>query len=155
MNPEAALNAIARHLKILWRAESLIAEVRLRSVAERSALLIFAGLICVFGLVMLNIAAYAWLTPIWGAVWAAVAVAVADFVVAGILAMVATKRSTNPQLMLATEMRDQAVEAIESDMKIAVVGLTGMVRNPMSFSGPLVMMLIKALRTILASRKSG
>ena len=47
-----------RHLRILWRAERVIAETRLRILLRRSMLYALAGLIAVFGLAMLNVAAF-------------------------------------------------------------------------------------------------
>jgi Putative Actinobacterial Holin-X, holin superfamily III len=152
MSPEAAVNAVARHLRILWRAESLIAEIRLRGVVQRSVIYVVAALIGVFGLVMLNMAAYAWLTPLWGGVWAALAVALGDFVIAGILVLIAGRDWSDPQLALATEMRDQAVETIESDMRIVRGEMTGFLRNPLSLSGPMGVLIIRLIRSILKAR---
>ena len=152
MSPDAAIDAVTRHLRLLWRAESLVAEIRLRSLARRSIAAAVAALICVFGLVMLNIAAYAWLTPIWGAPLAALAVALGDFVIAGVLVLIASRGGEDPQLALATEMRDQAVEAIETDMKLAAGGLGSLARNPVSLVGPAGILLIRLIRTILNSQ---
>ena len=47
-----------RHIRVLWRLESGIAEGRIRLIVRRSVLLVLAGLTALFGLGMLNVAAF-------------------------------------------------------------------------------------------------
>ena len=155
MSTEENLNAFLRHLRALWRAESTIAEIKLGLLAKRSGLMAFAGLIGAFGLAMLNVAAYFALAPIWGDVWAMVAVAVADFVIAGILIAVANRQSKEPEIALAGELRDQAIEAIELDARIAVDEVSGFVRRPVQVAGTASAALISIITAILRARRRG
>ena len=70
MKTEDTVRAFQRHLRALLRAELLIAEIKLGVLLRKTALVAFAGVIAVFGLATLNIAAYNVLAPIWGEVWA-------------------------------------------------------------------------------------
>ncbi len=155
MSTEENLNAFLRHLRALWRAESTIAEIKLGLLAKRSGLMAFAGLIGAFGLAMLNVAAYFALAPVWGDVWALVAVAAADFIIAGILIVIASRQSKEPEIALASELRDQAIEAIELDARIAVDEVSGFVRRPVQFAGTASAALISIVTAILRARRKG
>jgi hypothetical protein len=47
-----------RNFRALWRAESIIADLHFRQLLSRLMLKAFAGLIAVFGLLMLNVSAF-------------------------------------------------------------------------------------------------
>ena len=145
-----ALNAIFRHARVLWRAESLIIELKLRSALRRMGLVAFAGLIAVFGLGMLNVAAYFALRPYWGDALAMLAVAVADFIIAGILIALASREAASRDLEFATELRDQAIEGIEMETKVAADRL---VHRPMEMAGGLSNILFSLLMGFLRGRK--
>jgi hypothetical protein len=145
-----ALTAIFRHARVLWRAESLIIEIKLRSILRRTSLVAFAGLIAVFGLGMLNVAAYFALAPLWGDALAMLAVAVADFVIAGILLAIASREPVSRDLEFATELRDQAIEGIELESKVAADRL---VHRPVEMAGGLSSILLSLLMGFLRGRK--
>lgn len=145
-----SLNAIFRHVRILWRAESLIVEIKLRSAMRRASLVAFAGLISVFGLAMLNVAAYFALAPLWGDALAMLAVGIADFIIAGILVAVASREPVGRDLEFATELRDQALEGIETETKVATERL---VHRPVEFAGSLSGILLSLLTGYLRGRK--
>jgi hypothetical protein len=145
-----SLNAIFRHARVLWRAESLIIEIKLRSAMRRTSLIAFAGLIAVFGLAMLNVAAYFALAPLWGDAWAMVWVAVADFVIAAILIAIASREAASRDLEFATELRDQALEGIETESRVAADRL---VHRPVEIAGGLSSILLSLLMGFLRGRK--
>ena len=153
MNTDESLSAFLRHLRALWRAETLIAEIKLGLLAKRSGLMLFAGLIAAFGLAMLNVAVYLALAPVWSDVGAMVAVAIGDFVIAGILFMLASRQTKDPEIALASELRDQAIEAIELDARIAVDEVSGFVRRPVQVAGTASAALISIITEILRARR--
>ena len=153
MKFDETLEAVQRHLRALWRAEMLIAQIKLAALLKKSGLMIFAGLIAVFGLATLNFAAYRALSPLWGEVWALVAVAVGDFVIAGILILIAARTSDAPELPLANELRDQAVAALELDAQVAVDEVTGFVRRPVQLAGSASAILAAIITAFLRARR--
>jgi hypothetical protein len=153
VNTDESLSAFLRHLRALWRAETLIAEIKLGLLARRSGLMLFAGLIAAFGLAMLNVAVYLALAPAWGDVGAMVAVAIGDFVIAGLLFMTASRQTKDPEIALASELRDQAIEAIELDARIAVDEVSGFVRRPVQVAGTASAALISIITAILRARR--
>lgn len=152
MNTDETFNSLVRHLRALWRAEMLIAEIKLGSLTRKVGLLAFAGLIGVFGLAMLNAAAYRALAPLWGDVLALVAVAVADFVIAAVLVLLASGGAKESDIALATELRDQAMAGLELDARIAVDEMTGFVRRPVQLAGSLSGIIASIVMAILRRR---
>ena len=76
------MDGLIRNLRLLWNAESVIGKIWLNVMIRRFSLFLFAALIAVFGLGMMNLAGFYALQGSVGSVWAAAIVAVADFVLA-------------------------------------------------------------------------
>jgi hypothetical protein len=150
---ETEIAAIMRHLRVVWRAESLIIDMRLRAILRRTGFFAFAGLIAVFGLAMLNVAAYFALAPIWGDALAMLVVAVADFIIAGILIAIGSRETTGIELTLAEELRDQAIEAIEIEARNLAEEVSGAVRRPAEIAGSVGAFLISLILGFLRGRK--
>lgn len=153
MRAEETLDAFKRHLRALLRAEALVTQIRLGELLKKTGLVIFAGVIVIFGLATLNFAAYRALTPFWGEVWSLVAVAVGDFVIAGLLIMLALRSSKSSDLALAQELRDQALAALELDAHLAVDEVSSLVRRPVQFAGSASAILASIIAAILRCRR--
>jgi hypothetical protein len=153
VKPEDTLDAMQRHLRTLWRAETLIAQIKLAALLKKSGLIAFAGLIAVFGMATLNVAAYRALTPVWGDVWALVAVAVGDFLIAGILVAIASHIAEGRELPLVNEMRDEAIEALELDARLAIDQVTGFVRRPVQLAGTATAAIASIIAALLGRRR--
>ncbi len=110
------LHRLVRHFGALLRAESAITDARLRLLVRRFVLLGFAGLIAVFGLCMLNAAAFLALEALWGPIWAAVAAALADFAFAVAIAGIALALRSSSRLDTATELRQTAMDGLENEL---------------------------------------
>ena len=54
----STVKSFVRDLRLLWKADGLIAEIWLAAEVRRSGILLFAGLVAMFGLGMENLAAY-------------------------------------------------------------------------------------------------
>lgn len=153
MIAETEITAITRHLRVLWRAGSLIVAMRLRAIARRTGFFAFAGLIAVFGHAMLNVTAYFALAPLWGDALAMLAVAVADFIIAGILIAIGSRASTGIELTLAEELRDHAIEGIEIEARNAADEVSSVVRAPISMAGSAVAFLVSLILGLVRGRK--
>jgi hypothetical protein len=110
------VQTVFRHLRVLWRAERIIAETRLRVLLRRSMLYALAGLIAVFGLAMLNVAAYFFLRGHWGPIWAALAAALGDLAIALVVVLIALAVRPGPELPAAIELRDVSIEGLEGEL---------------------------------------
>jgi hypothetical protein len=110
------LQRIFRHARALWQVEGTIAHARFGLTMRRTVLYAMAGLIAVFGLGMLNVAAFFAFQSSWGPVWAAVAAALGDFLVAAIVAVVALTAKPGPHLNAALDMRQSALDGIDAEI---------------------------------------
>ncbi len=110
------MDRLIRNLHVLWRAESLIISVKLRLASKWGALLVFAGLAGIFGVAMLNVAGFFALQPDMGVVLAALLVAAADFLIAVLAVFWAQRIKDSPELGLAKEVRQAAMEEVEAEM---------------------------------------
>lgn len=123
---------LLRDLQALRKADLLIGKIWLSVFARRMGLVVFAALIAVFGLGMGNLAAYNGLQQSIGLIWSAAVVAVADFAIAGVVLLVASKSRPGPEIDMAFEMRRIAIEAVQEnarDLKLTVDGIAQQVRT--------------------------
>ena len=143
------LHRVFRHLRILWRVESTIAEARLRVTMRRSMLYASAGLIAVFGLGMLNVATFFALESLWGPVWAAIAAALGDFVLAVVVVGIALAVRPGFDLNAAGELRQAAIDGIEGEfatLQEQFAWLSRAARNPIDTALPAILVpLITAI----------
>lgn len=138
------MDNIVRNLRVLWRAESIIADIRFRQMMTRSSLRGAAALLGLFAYGMANLAAFFALDQAWGPIWASVAVALGNLAVALLLLTIAERAKPGREMELALEVRNSALQALETDAQAVQSQLTelrdevrgmrqaiiGFVRNP-------------------------
>jgi len=159
------IDHLLRDLQVLRKADLLIGKIWLNVLARRIAWFSFAGLVGVFGLGMANLAVYNALQPSIGIVWAAGVVAVADFAIAAIVLVVASKSQPGPEIDVAFEVRRTALESIHEDardLKLTIDALgqeirsvkeniTAVVHNPLDIAAekllvPAALSILRGLR---------
>lgn len=111
------MDAVVRNLKVLWRAESILADARLKLTVRRAGLWAVAAALALFGYVMCNIAAFFALMQSVGPVWGAAIVGGGNFVVAIALALVAAKAQPGREMELAQDVRDMALGELETEAR--------------------------------------
>jgi hypothetical protein len=141
------MERLSRNLRVLLRAQGIVAEIRLHHLVARYGLGLFAGLIGIFGLLMLNLAGYFALEAQLGRVQAAVAVAVGDFVVALVLLAFAARRPHGQELEMAQELQGAALDALLADVR----GLESHFKNPLDSMLPSLVVPLASL--LMASLK--
>ena len=117
------------HLRLLQKANSLIAKIWLNSMVRRFGLFAFAGLIAVFGLGMTNVAGFYALQTSWGPVWAATLVAIGDFVLAAIVVLLGRSSQPGPEIDLAFDVRKMAIDALQDDARDLKVAADSLGQN--------------------------
>lgn len=152
------MKRVTRNLTIVWRAERLIAQRRFAVIRKQTAAVAFAGMIAVFGLAMLDVAAFFALRPSLGAPLAALVVALANFVLAGLLAHWASGLSAENEIAPVAEVRDIALEDLEaeaedlaSEVRRAADDVRRVARDPLGafapgLVSPLLSAVLKALK---------
>lgn len=111
------MDRIIRNMRVLWRAESIVAEMQLHHLVMRSGMVMGAALIAMFGLLMLNVAGFFILDPLVGPAPAAGLVALLDFCLAAALLAAALHSRPSRETDLAIEVRQLAFDALEADAR--------------------------------------
>jgi len=142
---------VVKHLRVLWRTDRIIADIRMRHMLVGLGLRAFAALIAAFGLLMLELSAYFALVQIWSAISAAAILGVVNFVIAAILFAVAARPPGGRELELANEIHGSAVDALQLEARALQSQVSGALHNPLNgilpvLIVPLISIIIKSLR---------
>lgn len=150
---------MVQSLKVFWRSERLIRQNDLRLATQKILFLALAGLVVVFGLVMLSISVFFALVPHFGQAMAAFTVGGADIVIAVILVFYAKAIKPAEEVKMVREVRDMAINDIEEELAITGAELAALrddvrkfIRNPIDMlfpaaMGPLMDAVIKGVRS--------
>ena len=105
-----------RSLKVFWRSERLLKQNEMRLVAQKIQCNALAGLVALFGLVMLSLSVFFALVPHVGNALAALIVGGTDLILAA--ALVAYGRTLKPaaEAAMVKDMRDMAVSDMEYEL---------------------------------------
>jgi 4-amino-4-deoxy-L-arabinose transferase-like glycosyltransferase len=142
---------IVKQLRVLWRTDRIIADIRMRHMLVGLGLRAFAALIAAFGLLMLELAAYFALVQIWSAISAAAILGIVNFVIAAILFAIAARPPSGRELELATEIHGSAVDALQIEARTLQSEVSGMIHHPLN--GVLPMLLVPLITIIVKSLK--
>ncbi|MGY3610839.1 phage holin family protein [Bradyrhizobium sp. Leo121] len=146
---------IVRQLRVLWRTDRIIADIRLRHLLIGVGLRAFAGLIAAFGLLMFELSAYFALVQVWSAVSAAAILGAANFAIAAILFALALRPPSGRELDLASEIHGASVEALQVEARAMQSQVSGLVRNPLNGILPVLVPLIGIIINSLKKPAAG
>jgi hypothetical protein len=155
-----------RNLQVLQKADALIAKIWVNHLARRLSLFAFAALIGAFAIGMANVAVLFALQPASGIMWSAAIVALLDLGMAALVLMLAANSKPGPEMDLAFETRQMAVEAVQNDarefkhaldalgqeMRSVKANVTQLVENPLDVAAQ--KLLIPAALSILKGVRS-
>jgi len=152
---------LVRSLKLAWRSERLIRENEFHLVAQKLQFNALAGLVAVFGLVMISLAVFFALVPYWGQSLAALAVGGTDIVLAMVLVAYAGSLKPGAEIEMVKEVRDMALSDIEEEIALAEAEVVVMIdeirrfiRNPLDTLLPgMIGPLLGAVTRGLGSKK--
>lgn len=146
---------VVKHLRVLWRTDRIIADIRLRHLLIGLGLRAFAALIAAFGLLMLELSAYFALVQIWSAISAAAILGAVNFVIAAALFLIAGRAPSGRDIELANEIHDTSIEALQLEARALQAQVSSAVHHPLSTIVPvllpLIAIIIKTLRTTARS----
>lgn len=146
------IESILTNLRVLWRTDRIIADIRMRHLLAGLALRALAALIAGFGLMMLELSAYFALVQVWSAISAAAILGAVNFAIAAVLFVLASRPPSGRELELATQIHDTSVEALQVEARALQSQLTGMIQHPLngvlpSLIVPLITVIIRSLKT--------
>ena len=146
-------------LRILWRTDRLLTQNEIRLLSQKLQFNALAGLVALFGLVMLSLAVFFALVPHWGHSLAALAVGGADVVLAVLLVSYAGSIKPAPEVEMIKEMRDAALNDLKEEVAQADAELVALkdeahrfLRNPVeallpAALGPLMGAAVRGLNS--------
>lgn len=148
------MDRFLNNLRVLYRTERAIAEIKMRHVIARSGLNAAAGLLAVIGLLMFEVAAFYALREYWNTIAAALILGAVNFVIAGILVLIANSRKPGRELELANEIHDNTMQALQTDARLLQADIASFgqaLRHPLdsalpSLIIPLATMLVNFLK---------
>ena len=142
---------IVKNLRVLWRTDRIIADIRMRHILVGVGLRAFAALIAAFGLLMLELSAYFALVQIWSAIAAAAILGALNFVLAAILFVIGARPPSGRELELAAEIHGSSVDALQLEARALQAELSGMIHHPLN--GILPLMIVPLITIIVRSLK--
>jgi hypothetical protein len=150
------MDRFINNLRVLWRAERTIADIKLRNALAQSGLNAAAAVLALIGLLMFEVAAFFALREVWSTVTSALVLGVANFVLAGILALIASRKKPGRELELANEIQASAMEALQNDARLLQqeLGFIGRsFKHPFESALPLIVPLATMLMNMLKKPK--
>jgi len=147
---------VVKNLRVLWRTDRIIADIRMRHLLIGLGLKAVAALIAAFGLLMLELSAYFALVQIWSAISAAAIRGAVNFAIAAILFAIAARPPSGRELELASEIHGSSVDALQLEARALQSQLSGMIHHPLNgilplLIVPLITIIIKSLKKPAAS----
>jgi hypothetical protein len=142
---------VIKQLRVLWRADRIIADIRLRHLLMGLGVRAFAALIAAFGLLMLELSAYFALVQIWSAISAAAILGAVNFAIAGTLFAIAARPPSGRDLELANEIHGASIDALQLEARVLQSQVSGVIHNPLNgilplLIAPLITIIIKSLK---------
>jgi 4-amino-4-deoxy-L-arabinose transferase-like glycosyltransferase len=142
---------VVKQLRVLWRTDRIIADIRLRHLVTSLGLRAFAALIAAFGLLMLELSAYFALIQIWSAILAAAILGAVNFAIAAILLMMAARPPSGRDLELASEIHGASIDALQLEARALQSQVSGLMHHPLNgilplLLAPLITIIIRSLK---------
>lgn len=158
------MERFAHSFKVFWRAERLLKKNELLLTIKKVQLTAIASLVGLFGLLMLTLAVFFALAPIWGQAGAALAIAGIDLTLAVIFIAWAASLKPADEAQMVQEVRDMALSDMEHELSLADAEIRAVkkevlqiVRHPVDallpgIVGPLLSGAAKGLKTRKAKK---
>lgn len=142
---------VVKHLRVLWRTDRIIADIRLRHLLVGLGLRAFAALIATFGLLMLELSAYLALVQTWSPIVAAAILGGINFALAAVLLLIAGRSPSGRELDLANEIHEASVDALQIEARALQTQVSGIVHHPLH--GILPLLIVPLITIIIKSLK--
>lgn len=112
------MDRLLNNLRVLWRTERAIADIKLRHALARSGLHVAAALLALIALLMFEVAAFYALRDVWSTIVASMILGVVNLVIAGILLLIADRKKPGRELDLANEIHKNTMDALQADARL-------------------------------------
>lgn len=135
---------VVKNMRLLWRTDRIIAEMRLRHMLVGLGLRAFAALIAAFALLMFELAAYFALVQVQSAIVAAAILGAVNLAIALLLLFIASRRNLGQEFTLANQIHDSAIDALQVEAQAMQSQVSRLLHHPLEGILPLIVPLITA-----------
>jgi hypothetical protein len=138
------MDRLINNLRVLWRTERAIADIKLRHALARSGLNVAAAVLALIGLLMFEVAAFYALRDYWSTIVAALILGVVNLLLAGILLLIADRKKPGRELELANEIHKNTMDALQADARLLqadVASFGQALKHPLDSVLPLIVPL--------------
>ncbi len=128
------IDGIVRNLRVMLRADMIMAELTLRQIAVKGGLFALAGLVAGFGAIMLGIAGFIALEEVYGPVCAALITGGAAVGLALLLVVIALCIRPGIEMQAAAAVHNQALAAVSQELDATAASaqrFANLVGNPL------------------------
>lgn len=147
---------LVRSLKTAWRSERLLKKNEFQLTTQKAVLFALAGLVAIFGLVMLSVAGFFALVPYLGQALAAAAVGGFDIAFAAVLIAYAGSLKPGNEVEILKEVRDMALGDVEAEIAHAEAEVVALKDDVHKFvSNPLDTLLPAAIGPLVGAVARG
>ncbi|MET0866999.1 MAG: phage holin family protein [Pseudorhodoplanes sp.] len=147
------MDRLINNLRVLWRTERAIADIKLRHALARSGLNVAAAVLALVGFLMFEVAAFYALRDLWNTIIAALILGAANFIIAGILLLIANGKKPGRELDLANEINRNTMDALQADARLLQADVQAFgqaLKHPLDGAAalivPLATMLMNAMK---------
>jgi hypothetical protein len=141
---------IIKNVRVLWRADRILAEIQLRRLLAGVVARAFAGLFAAFGVLMFELAAYFALVQVWTAIASAIALGAFNLVLAGLVLVAAGRAGkAGSDYEVAMALHNSAVENLQLQARSGEFARSsgpGIESILSAVAVPAITMLVKSLR---------
>jgi hypothetical protein len=149
------MDRFINNLRVLWRTERAIADIKLRHALARSGLNVAAAVLALIGLLMFEVAAFYALRDVWSTIVAALVLGVINLVLAGILLLIADRRKPGRELDLANEIHKNTMDALQADARLLQADFASFgqaLKHPVDSLLPLIVPLATIVINVLKKK---
>lgn len=162
------METLVRNLKLLWKSERILGELRVKVVGQKLAVAVLAGLTGLFALGMLNLSVFFAIQQSLGSSIAALLVGLGNLLIAGLLFLAVHRLDGGREARAVEEVRELVLGDIEKDAKAfhsellhirdevseIRTGIVRLVTNPMDALSPRMLIPATAALSKLVSATS-
>lgn len=149
------MDRFINNLRVLWRTERAIADIKLRHALARSGLNVAAAVLALIGFLMFEVAAFYALRDLWNTIAAALVLGAVNFIVAGILVLIADRKKPGRELELANEIHKNTMDALQADARLLQADVQSFgqaLRHPVDSMLPLIVPLATIVMNALKKK---
>jgi hypothetical protein len=147
------VHSLIAHARLYLRSEVVVAEIWAGLYARKLSFFAIALLTGIMALAFINLALYAYLLSIWGAIWTPFAIGLGNVLLAVAALFTALRARPSKELKAAEEIRKLCADSFEEDFQFAGSSASGFASQGTHSNAQLYQLLIPAIASIIGAMR--